>query len=145
MRDDRGMVAGMEAVALGMLVFVFGTLLIVNTWAVVDGKLAVEAAAREATRAFVESPSADAGWAAAEAAAGATIAGHGRDPARLSMRAAEGAELRRCAPVTFETRYDVPVLPMRLLGRAGGTITVTGRHTERVDAHRSGLPGEASC
>ena len=49
----------------GVLIFVVGSLLIANAWAVVDAKLATTAAAREAARAYVESGSAAAGAGAA--------------------------------------------------------------------------------
>ena len=51
---ERGAIAGIEALSFGMLLFVAGTLFIANIWAVIDAKLAVTSAAREATRAFVE-------------------------------------------------------------------------------------------
>ena len=55
-RDDRGQVAGIEVLPFGFLVLVAGTLLVVNAWAVVDAKFAVDAAVREAARAYVEAP-----------------------------------------------------------------------------------------
>lgn len=140
---DAGMVGGVEAVALGLLVFVFGTLLVVNTWGVIDAKLAATAAAREATRAFVEAPSADAAWSGAERAARQTIAGHGRDPDPIRL-AAPGAELRRCALVTMEVTIPIHLVAVPLV-RGPRVMDVTGRHRERVDALRAGLPGEAEC
>ncbi len=56
-RDDRGQVAGIEAVPFGILIFVVGALLIANAWAVIDVKMAVTSAAREAARTYVEAPS----------------------------------------------------------------------------------------
>ncbi len=50
--------AGLEAVLFGVLVFVLGTMLVVNAWAVVDAKLAATSAAREAARSYVEAPTA---------------------------------------------------------------------------------------
>jgi phenylalanyl-tRNA synthetase beta chain len=45
---DGGQVAGIEALPFGVLIFVVGALLITNLWAVIDTKIAVDAAAREA-------------------------------------------------------------------------------------------------
>ena len=59
-RDEAGQAGGLEGIAFGLLIFVLGTLLIANAWAVVDTKLAVTAAAREAARAFVEADDAPA-------------------------------------------------------------------------------------
>ncbi|MGZ4694068.1 MAG: hypothetical protein ACXWA3_10620, partial [Acidimicrobiales bacterium] len=52
-RDDRGQLAGIEVLPFGVLVFVVGALLITNAWAVVDAKIAVDAASREAVRTYV--------------------------------------------------------------------------------------------
>ena len=53
-RGDAGQVGGIEALPFGLLVFVVGSLLIANAWAVVDAKFATDAAARQAVRTFVE-------------------------------------------------------------------------------------------
>src|SRR5919202_3284931 len=74
-RDEAGQLAGGEALPFGVLVFVFGVLLIANAWAVVDAKLAVSAAAREATRAYVEAPPGGDAMAAADAAAREAVDG----------------------------------------------------------------------
>ena len=71
----------MEVIPFGVLTFVVGALLIANAWAVVDAKMAVSAAAREATRAYVEAPSegdAELEW--PEPQRTRAIAGGGRDP-----------------------------------------------------------------
>lgn len=142
---DDGFAGGMDAVVVGMLVFVVSMLLVVNAWAVVDAKLAVEAAAREATRSFVDSTDADRAWANAGDASRAAIAGHGRDPSRATTVPRGTARLERCAVVAIEVRYPVVLFPLSVLGRGGKTFDVVGSHAERVDAHRSGLAGAAPC
>ncbi|MBA2283441.1 MAG: hypothetical protein H0W25_19710, partial [Acidimicrobiia bacterium] len=52
-RDERGQMGGIEALPFGLLIFVVGALLVANAWAVIDAKLAVTAAAREAARTWV--------------------------------------------------------------------------------------------
>jgi hypothetical protein len=143
-RDEDG-VAGLEALAFGVLIFVFGTLVVVNAWGVVDAKMATTAAAREATRAVVESDgTTDLGALAGSVAAG-TLAGHGRDPDRLTATALTGS-LARCARVRVEVTYRVPTIQVPLLGGFGDAgIEVRGTHTEVVDPFRSGLAGEADC
>jgi hypothetical protein len=138
-------VAGLEALAFGVLIFVFGTLVVVNAWGVVDAKMATTAAAREATRAVVESDGAgDLGALAGSVAAG-TLAGHGRDPDRLTGTALTGS-LTRCARVRVEITYRVPTIQVPLLGGFGDAgVLVRGTHTEVVDPFRGGLPGEADC
>lgn len=142
---DEGFAGGMDAVVVGMLVFVVALLVVANAWAVIDAKLAAEAAAREATRAYVESNHAEQAWPAAVAAAQRTIAGHGRDHRRTSVRPGAELALARCARVHIEVRHPVVLFPLSVLGRRGTVVAVVGSHVERVDAHRSGLAGQSPC
>ena len=48
LRGDAGMVGGIEVLPFGVLIFVVGSLLVANAWAVVDTKFMVTSAAREA-------------------------------------------------------------------------------------------------
>ena len=151
-RDERGQVGGIEGLVFGVLVFVFGTLLVANAWGVIDAKLAATSAAREAARTYVEAPAdADAETAARRAATEA-ITAHGRRAERTDVeltvsRTEANPEGRptRCARAVAEVRYVLPLIAIPLLGQAGDGITVTSRHSEIVDPYRSGLPGTASC
>jgi hypothetical protein len=137
---ERGAVGGFEVLPFGLLVFVSGTLLLTNAWAVIDGTLAASAAAREAARAYAESPTTDGAEDAAVDAALATIEGHGRDPERADVEWALGPDLRRCAPNTIVVHYRVPTLTVPFLGSFGsGFVETSGRHTEVVDPYRGGL------
>ena len=144
--DELGQVGGIEGVIFGVLVFVLGTLVIANGWAVIDTKSAASAAAREATRAFVESraTTTDDAFAEADAVARETIEGYGRDPVELTV-VAEEASLRRCGRVTIRTEYPVPLVSLPILGRHGHGFTATGRHSELVDPFKAGLPDRDSC
>lgn len=146
-RHERGVVGGLEAIPFGLLVFVVGTLLMANAWAVVDAKLAVDAAAREAARTFVESGGGADGEAAAIRAAREALQGHGRDPDRLllEIRLPAGTGFRRCAPVVVRASYEVAAVPLPWIGGFGSGIDVTARHSERVDPFRDGIPGAAWC
>jgi len=132
-RDESGFVGGFEALPFGLLVFVVGTLLLVNAWAVVDANLAASAAAREAVRAYVETNDLD----AAELAATAAIEGHGKDLAKASVSWVRRSD-ERCEPVTVEVAYDVPGIVLPWVD-GFGTITTRASHTEVVDPYRSGL------
>ena len=143
-RDEDGQVGGVEGAVFGVLVFVFGTLVVVNGWAVVDAKLAAGAAAREATRSFVEARSPAEADAAAQRAAEEAIRGHGRQVERMVLRPLEGGFVR-CSRVTLEASYRVPLLAVPVLGRGGTDVTVSARHSEVVDPYRSGPDGEAVC
>jgi hypothetical protein len=139
-------VAGLEAVVFGVLIFVVGTLLILNAWGVVDGKFAASSAAREATRVLVEAPPGTGLTATATAVARETLAGHGKDPARLVGDADVQGSIARCARIRVEVTYRVPTVSLPWVGAfGGGLVDVRGSHTEVVDPFRSGLPGEANC
>jgi CBS domain containing-hemolysin-like protein len=153
-RDDRGQIGGIEALPFGLLVFVVGTLLALNIFAVIDTKLGTDAAAREAIRSFVEAgvtgPNAATGAEQrARRAAAATLDAEGLDPAQaqvslLPLETVGGQEgFTRCARATFEVTYHVPALTIPWIGGFGDGFDVRSRHSELVDPFRSGVPGSA--
>jgi len=138
--DERGMVGGFEALPFGFLVFVAGSLLLANAWAVFDGHLAASAAAREAVRAFVEGAgSTDDARRAGDDAAEQALVGHGKDVDRMTLTW-DGVVLERCQRVTATVRYEVPTIVVPWVAAFGGVLSTSARHTERVDPYRSGLP-----
>lgn len=144
LRDEGGAVGGLEVLPFGLLIFVVGILLVVNAWAVVDAKLAAEAAAREAARAYVEAPDAARASMAAREAADEAIAATGRDPDRLDLTD-DRPRFVRCAVVTVRTSYEVPALTLPFVGGFGSGIVVRGEHREALDAFRAGLGSEQAC
>lgn len=141
--NERGFVGGFEVLPFGMLIFIAGTLLLANAWAVYDAKVAASAAAREAVRAFVEARSDVEAEQQAREAGLEAIAGHGRDPARAEIEWAVGPDFRRCALNTVVVRYRVPTLTVPFFGAFGsGVVLTSGRHSEIVDPYRSGLAVE---
>jgi hypothetical protein len=154
--DDAGVVGGVEALPFGLLIFVLGALVVANAWSVIDAKLAVNAAAREAARRYVEaevtSP-ADGGTAdrSATAAGMAALVAHGRDPGRAQVRltglvSPSGATGPvRCARVTYTATYQVPALALPWIGGLGDGFHVSARHSELVDPFRDGVPGDTSA
>jgi hypothetical protein len=154
--DDRGQVGGIEVLPFGLLVFVVGTLLVANAWAVIDAKLAVDSAARQATRSFVEAdvPAAgdfDDAEAEARRAGYEALAAHGRERSRSAveltgLESPDGqAGFTRCARATFTASYDVPVLRLPWIGGFGSGLDVTSRHSELIDPYRDGVPGSAEA
>jgi hypothetical protein len=150
--DDRGQMGGVEMLPFGVLVFVIGTLLVANAWAVVDARMATDAAAREATRRYVE-------WDATAPGAGAeaeavragleALASFGRDPEAATV-ALSGLDsptggFSRCARATFTATYRVPALTLPWVGGFGSGFTVTSTHSELVDPYRDGVPGSAEA
>jgi hypothetical protein len=146
-RSDRGQVAGVEAIPFGILIFVVGALLVANAWAVLDAKMAVTSASREAARTFVESTDRSSARALADAAAREAISSYGRNPDRLHLVGGEAPDaLDRCNPVTFTASYVVRAVDLPLIG-GFGDITVSASHTEVVDPFRDrgADAGEALC
>jgi len=134
--------AGLEAVPFGLLTFVVGLLLVVNAWAVVDAKITVTSAAREATRAYVEAPADGPPLDLADAAARSAVRSAGRDSQRLVLTPLQGA-FARCETVRFEASYQLPAIRVPWLG-GFGTFTARARHAEIVDPFRSGVPRSAT-
>src|SRR5690606_16127437 len=100
------------ALPFGILVFVLGSLLVANAWAVIDVKLAMASAAREGARTYVEAPpDLDVASGFAQAAALDAVANHGRNPehAVISVDNPAGAYLR-CTRVTVTAAYRLPVV-----------------------------------
>jgi hypothetical protein len=135
-----------------VLVFVVGTLLVVNAWGVVDAKLATDAAAREATRSFVEAdvPAADRSGDAVEAAVATgldALEAYGRDRERAGVALTQltGGGYVRCARATFTATYEVPALVLPWVGGFGAGFSVESSHSELVDPFRDGVPGDAEA
>ena len=143
-RGEDGFAGGAEAILFGMLVFVVGTLIVANAWGVVDTKLAADAAAREAARAYVESNGSPSALLDAKLAAAETLSGYGRSPG-LGAVTFTGDAFGRCARVTAVVAYPAPLLVLPFVGRVGRGEPVSAHHSELVDPFRSGLPGMANC
>jgi hypothetical protein len=126
------------------------TALQIPPWAIIDAKLAVDAAARQAARHFVEAgvPAADDfGEAEAEArlAGYEALAAQGADRARSTVKptgreSPDGqAGFTRCARATFTASYDVPVLCLPWIGGFGSGLDVTSSY-RRTDRYVSTRP-----
>jgi hypothetical protein len=144
--DDSGQVAGIEAVPFGILLFVIGSLLVANAWAVIDAKMAVTSAAREAARSYVEAPDHQTGVANAQQAARGAITAYGRNADKLGLAGPPSAEaFARCTRVSFTASYPVPALTLPFIGGLGSGLVVRATHSEVVDPFRNDVPGEAVC
>jgi hypothetical protein len=142
---EDGFAGGAEALVFGVLIFVIGTLLVLNAWAVIDAKFATSAAAREAVRAAVETPVGSDPDARARRAAAEALEGHGVDPTRATVSAAWSQELQRCAEVVYEVRTHVPAFVLPGIDRRRAGFEVRASHREVVDPYRSGLAMGDGC
>ena len=142
LRREDGVVGGVEALPFGVLVFVVGSLIVVNAWGVVDAKMAVASAAREAVRAFVEAPAGTDAELEGRRAAARTMQALGRTGREPGIEVR--GDLTRCARVTATVSYDIPAIRLPWV-RDWGTLTARSTASEIVDPLRSGLEGEATC
>lgn len=147
--SEAGVVAGAEALVFGVLIFLGGSITVLNAWAVADAKMAVTAAAREGARAAVDAPAGATGGplaAVVEDAARRALAAQGKDADNLTGAPRISGAVERCAPITVEVDYAVRGIRGPWFGSFGDvSMDVTGRHTEVVDPFRGGLEGEAGC
>lgn len=143
--DERGAIGGLEGLAFGVLLFAFGTLMVVNAWSVVDGKMTAGAAAREATRTYVEAPNEPAALTGANTAAMNVVNGRSNAHTVLAVTPLSNKGFGRCEAVTATVRIDIPRVRLPLIGGAGGTFPVSASHTEVIDPYRSGLASTATC
>ncbi len=145
-RGDAGQVGGMEALPFGFLIFISGTLLFANVWGVIDAKLAVTSAAREAARAYVEAPDAATATLAAGQRAEETLAAYGRDGQRAQVTVPPIHDgYTRCSRVSVTVSYEVPAVAIPFIGGFGDLAPVTSTFTELIDPFRDGITGEATC
>jgi hypothetical protein len=145
---DDGFIGGIETLPFGLLVFVVGTLLVANAWAVVDAKLASASAAHEAARIYVETVTGGDGEPAGRAARVAAvdaIVGHGRDPDRMSFTMSPGGATARCQPIQVTVSYRVPTLTVPLIGGFGQGFVVSATDSEIIDPFRDNVAGSNPC
>jgi len=143
-RSQAGQAGGVEVLAFGVLVFLVGTLVVTNAWGVVDAKLAVSSAARQAARTYVETggSGADADTAATQSAM-ETLANLHR--AAGSTVSPEAGTYGRCTRVSFKVSTVVPFFHLPWVASTRSGFTVSAVHSELVDPYRSGPDGVASC
>ncbi len=144
---QRGAVGGIEMLPFGLLIFFAGTMLIANTWVVIDAKMATSSAARESVRFLVESDGdINGALAHGESAFDAQVKSGG---ALGSFEVESGGVIDssfvRCARVTATYEYTTPVISVPFIGSWGNGIHVQSSHSEIVDPYRAGLGTASLC
>jgi hypothetical protein len=135
-RGERGQAAGIETLPFGVLVFVAGTLLVVNAWAVVSNRATADSLAREYLRAYTKESSRPDALEAGQQVVDAIVASHDMpaDRVHVDPPTAWGA----CAVAVVTVRLTVPDIQAPFLGSLGShRITVV--HRDRIDAYRRGV------
>ena len=143
---EDGFVAGSDMMFFAVVIMLTATMLMVELWSVLATRAAVDRAAREASRAYVEAPDLNAARTNARAAATAALDGRGTLIEAAVDDALTEQGWGRCVRIEVVVRASVPRITLPILGGMGAT-TVTGRHSELIDPWRSSntLDGEAAC
>ena len=145
-RDDSGQVGGWEVIPFGILIFVVGSLFIVNVWAIVDARLAVGDAAREGARAYVLATNPVDAEHGEQAAVATSISGRGHHHREIVVApVVVDPGFVRCATVTVRVSEQVPAIVLPFIGGFGHGFNVTGTHRELIDPFRADLPAESAC
>lgn len=129
---ESGQAAGIETIPFGILVFIGGLLLVVNVWAVVDTRAALDTAARDYLRAYTSSSTSALGRAAGREAALASMGA--RAHGRAVEITAPDEPFGPCRPATVELRLEVPAIRAPFIGSIG-TTAVTATETELVQPY----------
>ena len=114
-----------------LLLLVFG---VVAIGRITDAKVAVQAAAREASRTLAVAPSEEQGVADAFDAGHAAAWGYGLAEARLTIGIDTNGFVRG-GEVTADVSYSVPLSDLPLLNFFD--VDVAASHSERIDFYRS--------
>ncbi len=114
-----------------LLVLAFG---VVAVGRVTEAKIAVQAAARESSRALAVAPSEEQGFADALTTGENVAGGYGLDKSRLTIELDSGG-FSRGGTVTSDVRYTVSLSDLPLLSFIDVDVGVS--HSERIDFYRS--------
>ena len=114
-----------------LLMLVFG---VVAAGRIVEAKIAVQAAARESSRALAVAPSEEQGVADALTAGESVAVGYGLDGDRLIIEVDSGG-FNRGGTVTSDVQYSVSLSDLPLLSFMD--VDVGASHSERIDIYRS--------
>ena len=126
--------------------FVVGTLLLGNAWAVVDAKFAVVDAARAGARAYVQADDQIIAETTATRAERAAMAGHHRSHDAVSYpEPVVRPRFERCARVEVTVRDLVPAVELPFVGGVGHGFSVVGVQRELIDPYRSGPAAGSAC
>lgn len=130
--DDRGQAAGFEMWAIGILVFVSGTLLVVEAWASLNARSSAGQMAQEYVRAYSESTT------RLEATTSGDRAARTVAEARhvTTYRVTPPARFGPCQLVAVTVAIDLPAMRIPFIG-SWGTHTVTATRRELTDPYRS--------
>lgn len=134
-RDERGFVAGADGLIFGVAVFVLGSLVILNLWALIEARNTANSVAREYLRAYTEAPDADTAAVSASMAGDRAFDASSGDLWSYSVDAPSGSTFGPCAPATVTVQVRVPGIAVPVI-RGVGAREIEVTRTELIDPYR---------
>lgn len=141
-RGERGAVAGLEGVLFAVLILVTGTLVVTNSWSVLQVRRSLDGAAREYIRGYTQAADPAAAQRDGRIALFDVLDGEGVRAGSVSIDGPDPSVFGPCATATVTLSSTVPALRLPFIGRVAST-TVRVTHTELVDAHREMTVGRS--
>lgn len=141
-RDERGVVAGGESLAFGVLILIGGTLALLNIWAMVDTRTALDAAAREYLRTYTRQRDAATAQRSSGAAALQVLELRGSPLDGIVIVPPDATRFGNCEVAVVEIATEVAWARVPFIDGLGSR-TVRVVHSELIDPHREVIPGVA--
>ncbi|MCO5313095.1 MAG: hypothetical protein M9952_09220 [Microthrixaceae bacterium] len=132
--DERGYAGGVETVPFGILVFVAGTMLMVNLWAVVDAHVTLDAAARDYLRAYTGAVDRDGALDAGTEALRRSIGERWTD---IEV-SAPPEPFGPCRPATVRIEVTIDSVRLPFVGTIG-SHTISSTQSELVQPYRGAV------
>lgn len=139
-RGQAGVLAGSDGLLFGALILVAGSLALVNIWAAIDTRAALDAAAREYLRTYTEQGSPGSAASAADTRAREVLTARGTPVRGLVVRPPDPTSFGPCQQASVTIEAEVPAARLPFLDDIG-TRTIRVTHRELVDPHREVIRG----
>ncbi len=139
-RSESGVIGGAESLAFGVLILVVGALLIVQSWAVIETKTALDDAGREFLRTYTEQPDPVTATAKATRAARSLLVQRGTPLRGLRLIPPDATRFGPCAIARVQISATVPALRLPF-GLRFGAVTTASTTEELIDSHREVIIG----
>lgn len=138
-RSERGVVAGGEGLVFGVLILLAGSLVLINIWAMVDTRAALDAATREYLRTYTEQSSSGEARLLGEISARNSLRLRGSHTQDLSIEVDQPAGFGPCSAVTVRISATVRWFKVPFL-TSFGDARLTAQNRELIDASREVTP-----
>lgn len=141
-RGQSGALAGSDGLLFATLILLGGSLALLNVWAIIDTRAALDAAAREYLRSYTEQSSPETALIAGDRAARELLDQRGTPLNALRVVAPDAARFGPCEPTLVALEAVVPAARLPFLDDLG-TRRIRVEHRELVDPHREVTAGHA--